>query len=79
MSDLLCENFCNEITHNIIQSNSDNISILEDNVAFNILIKSKIKILLSKFEPTISDIFDYMNKQIYPLIENSFGYYKQLK
>ena len=21
MSDLLCENFCNEITHNIIQSN----------------------------------------------------------
>ena len=78
MSDLLCEDFCNEITHNIIQSSSDNISILEDNVAFNTLIKSKIKILFSEFEQTISDIFDYMNKQIYPLIENSFGYYKKL-
>ena len=78
MSDLLCEDFCNEITHNIIQSSSDNISILEDNVAFNTLIKSKIKILFSEFEQTISDIFDYMNKQIYPLIEYSFGYYKKL-
>ena len=50
MSDLLCENFSNEITHNIIQSNSDNISILEDNVSFNTLIKPKIKILFSEFE-----------------------------
>ena len=79
MSDLLTESFCKEVTHNILQYNSDNISILEDNVAFNNLIKPKIIKILSDFEPTISEIFDYMNKQIYPIIENSFGNYKKLK
>ena len=64
MSDLLTESFCKEVTHNILQNNSDNISILEDNVAFNNLIKPKIIKILSDFEPTISEIFDYMNKQI---------------
>ena len=79
MSELLTESFCKEVTHNILQFNSDNISILEDNVAFNNLIKPKIIKILSDFEPTISEIFDYMNKQIYPIIENSFGNYKKLK
>ena len=79
MSDLLTESFCKEVIHNILQYNSDNISILEDNVAFNILINPKIIKILSDFEPTISEIFDYMNKQIYPIIETSFGNYKKFK
>ena len=79
MSELLSDSFCAEVTHNIIQFNSDNIPILEDNVAFNTLIKPKIEYILEEFEPTIRGIFDYMRAQIIPLIENSFGNYQQLK
>ena len=79
MSELFTESFCNEITNNIIQYNSDNISILEDTVAFNNLIKQKIIDVFTFFEPTILDIYDYMNSQIIPLIDNAFGYYHNLK
>ena len=79
MSELFTESFCNEITNNIIQYNSDNISILEDTVAFNNLIKQKIIDAFTFFEPTILDIYDYMNSQIKPLIDNAFGYYHNLK
>ena len=79
MSELFTESFCNEITNNIIQFNADNISILEDTVAFNTLIKQKIIDAFIFFEPTILDIYDYMNSQIIPLIENAFGDYNNLK
>ena len=79
MSELFTESFCNEITNNIIQYNSDNISILEDTVDFNNLIKQKIIDAFTFFEPTILDIYDYMNRQIKPLIDNAFGYYHNLK
>ena len=79
MSELFTESFCNEITNNIIQYNSDNISILADTVAFNNLIKQKIIDAFTFFEPTILDIYDYMNSQIKPLIDNAFGYYHNLK
>jgi hypothetical protein len=73
MSELFTESFCNEVTNNIIQFNADNISILEDTVAFNTLIKQKIIDAFIFFEPTILDIYDYMNSQIRPLIDNTFG------
>ena len=79
MSELFTESFCNEVTNNIIQFNADNISILEDTVAFNNLIKQKIIDAFIFFEPTILDIYDYMNSQIKPLIDNAFGYYHNLK
>lgn len=78
MSHLFSENFCNEVTHNIIQTNSDKISILEDDVHFNTLIKPKIEMVFSEFETIILNIFDYMNNQIIPLLINSFGKYKKL-
>ena len=79
MSQLFTKPFCDEVTHNIIQSSVDNISILEDKVPFNQLIKPKIINILSDFETTILDIFDYMTNQIYSLIDNAFGFYKNLK
>ena len=79
MSELFTESFCNEVTNNIIQFNADNISILEDTVAFNTLIKQKIIDAFIFFEPTILDIYDYMNSQIIPLIDSSFGDYYNLK
>ena len=79
MSELFTESFCNEITNNIIQYNIDNISILEDNIPFNTLIKQKIINLFVYFEPTISDIYDYMNNQIIPLIDTAFGDFQNLK
>ena len=79
MSELFTESFCNEVTNNIIQFNADNISILEDTVAFNTLIKQKIMDAFIFFEPTILDIYDYMNSQIIPLIDSSFGDYYNLK
>ena len=79
MSELFTESFCNEVTNNIIQFNADNISILEDTVAFNTLIKQKIIDAFIFFEPTILDIYDYMNSQIRPLIDNTFGDFDNLK
>ena len=79
MSELFTESFCNEVTNNIIQFNADNISILEDTVAFNTLIKKKIIDAFSFFEPTILDIYDYMLSQIMPLLDNAFGDFYNLK
>ena len=60
--------FCKQVTNNIIQSNADNISILEDIIPFSNLLKPKIKEILSDFEPTIGEIFDYMINNINPII-----------
>ena len=63
----------------IIQFNSDNISILEDITPFNILLKPKIKEILSDFEPTINNIFDNMMETIKPIIKECFGDYNLLE
>ena len=73
INEILTLPFCNQITNNIVQFNSDNIPILEDEVAFNLLLKPKIKEILSDFIPTINDIFDYMKNNIKPIINESFG------
>ena len=70
--------FCKQVTNNIIQSNSDNISILEDIIPFSNLLKPKIKEILSDFEPTIGEIFDYMVNNIKPIINESFGKFEPL-
>ena len=63
----------NNIQLEIIQFNSDNISILEDITPFNILLKLKIKEILSDFEPTINNIFDIMMETIKPIIKECLG------
>ena len=50
--------FCNQVTNNIIQYNSFNIPILEDITTFDILLKPKVKDILSDFEIIINDIYD---------------------
>ena len=78
-SELFSYSFCKEVTKYIIQDNSDNISILEDKVNFNKIIKYKIiKLLNEDFEPTIQEIFDFMCQQILSSIESCFEY-KNLK
>ena len=71
--------FCNQVTNNIIQFNSDNIPILEDIIPFKLLLLPKIKEILSDFEPTIRDIFDYMINNINPIINEAFGNFKPLE
>ena len=71
--------FCNQVTNNIIQFNSDNINILEDISLFKLLLKPKIKEILSDFEITIGDIFDYMIDSINPIISECFGNFKILE
>ncbi len=75
---LFSKSFCDEITNNIIQNNSDNINIIEDNIAFNHLIKPKVEDILSGFNKTIDYIYDNMVKKIEPIIKASFGGYENL-
>ena len=75
---LFSKSFCDEITNNIIQNNSDNINIIEDTIAFNHLIKPKVEDILSRFETTIDYIYDNMVKRIEPIIKVSFGGYENL-
>ena len=76
---LLTLPFCEQVTNNINQFNSDRIPILEDIVPFNILLKPKIIEILSDFEYTIKDIYDYMINNINPIISESFGNFKSLE
>ena len=51
---------------------------MEDVIAFNKLLKPKVEEVLSDFELTINDIYDYMICRIKPLIAESFNDYKNL-
>ena len=75
---LFSKSFCDEITNNIIQNNSDNINIIEDTIAFNHLIKPKVEDILSGFNKTIDYIYDNMVTKIQPIIKASFGGYENL-
>ena len=75
---LFSKSFCDEITNNIIQSNSDNINIIEDTLNFKYLIKPKIEDILGGFGKTIDYIYDIMVKRIEPIIKVSFGGYENL-
>ena len=75
----LLYHFVNQITYNIIQFNSDNIPILEDITPFKLLLLPKIKEILSDFEPTIRDIYDYMINSINPIINECFWNFKTLE
>ena len=75
---LFSKSFCDEITNNIIQINSDNINIIEDTIAFNHLIKPKVENVLGGFEKTIDYIYDNMVKRIEPIIKISFDGYENL-
>ena len=77
ISDLLTEQFCNEVAYRIIQDNSGK-SILEDIVDYHILIKPKIEKILSGFKQIIDNIFNYMNNKINLVIEDSLGNYQKL-
>ena len=78
MNKLLTLPFCNQVTNNIIQYNSDNIPLLEDITTFNILLKPQVEEILSDFESTINDIFDYMVNNIKLIIKESFEDFKKL-
>ena len=78
INSLFSLSFCEQITNNIVQYNSFNIPILEDIIAFNKLLKPKVEEVLSDFELTINDIYDYMICRIKPLIAESFNDYKNL-
>ena len=75
---LFSKPFCDEITNNIIQNNSDNINIIEDTIAFNKLLKPKIEDILGGFKKTIDCIYDNMVKRIGQIIKVSFDDYQNL-
>ena len=76
MNELFTLAFCKRVTNNIIQINSDNISILSDAVPFNYLLIPKIKEILSDFKPIIFEIFEYMTNNMNITIKDSLGILK---
>ena len=79
INELFSLSFCNQITDNIIQFNSDSIPIIENDCNFNNLLKPKIEEILSDFQITINDIYQYMLDNIKPIIYDSFDNFKGLK
>jgi len=79
INELLSLPFCNQVYNNIIQYRPNNISILEDDTIFSILTKPKIQEILSDFDITINDVYEYMIYNINPLIAESFGNYELLR
>ena len=79
VNELLTKGFCNQVTNDLIQSNSNKIPILENITRFESLLKPKISEILSGFDSTINDIYDMMLNNMIPIIEESFGYFKPLE
>ena len=79
INELFSLSFCKQITDNIIQFNSDSIPIIENECNFNNLLKPKIEEILSDFQITINDIYQYMLDNIKPIIYDSFDNFKGLK
>ena len=79
MNDLFTLSFCNRVTNNIKQFNSDNIPILEDIIPFKNLLRPKIQEILSDFKPTINEFFDEMKNNINSLIKETFEVFRPLE
>ena len=79
INEFLTLEFCNYVTENIIQTNSDKISILEDEIPFQLLITPKIKEILKIFEEIIQNIYKKIINRIEKDINNSFGQFVNLK
>lgn len=71
--------FCEYITENIKQINSDKITILEDDIPFKLLIIPKIKEFLDIFKDIISQIYEKIIKTIKSHIDISFRRFINLK
>ena len=79
VNDFLSKEFCDYVTNNIEQTNSDKITILEDDVPFKLLITPKIKEILSVFEEIIGKFYEKIINKINNNITDSFGKYKNLE
>ena len=63
--------FCTYVTKNTIDTNSDNISILEDDIPFKRLIILEIKEILKIFEDIIDKIFKKITNKIEETIKKT--------
>ena len=79
VNEFLTLDFCNYVTKNIKQTNSDKITILEDEIPFKLLITPKINEILKIFDNIIKDIYDLIIKNVEKDINTSFGDYKNLE
>ena len=79
VNDFLTLNFCNYVTKCIQQTNSDNITILEDEIPFQHMISDKIQEILEVFKKVIESTYIKINSQIDEYLKNSFAKYINLK
>ena len=71
--------FCNYVTNNVKQINSDNIKIREDEIPFQLLIVPKLKDILNVFEEVIESIYKKIKSRIEEYLKNAFSKYINLK
>ena len=79
VNDFLTLDFCNYITNNVKQINSDNIKIREDEIPFQLLIVPKLKDILNIFEEVIDSIYNKIKIKIEDYLKNTFAKYINLK
>ena len=79
VNELLTLDFCNYVTNNVKQINSDNITIREDEIPFKLLIVPKLKEILDVFEEVIDSIFRKIKSKIEEYLKNAFTKYINLK
>ena len=79
INDFFSLEFCNYVTNNIKQTNSDNITILKDTTPFQDLITPKITQILSIFEEIIINIYKKISDKIREIIKSSFEQFINLK
>lgn len=79
VNEFLTLDFCNYVTNNVKQINSDNIKIIEDEIPFKLLIVPKLKEILNVFEEVIDSIYKKIKGKIEEYLKNSFSKYINLK
>ena len=79
INELFTLEFCDYVTNNIKQTNSDKITILEDEIPFQLLITPKINDILNIFEEIINQIYQNIKERIKDKIKNNFEQFVNLK
>ena len=79
VNELLTLDFCNYVTNNVKQINSDNIKIREDEIPFQLLIIPRLKDILNVFEEVIESIYKKIKSKIEEYLKNAFSKYINLK
>ena len=79
ISNIFDESFCRKIANEILQYDSDEYNVFDEDIFISNLLKPKIEQFLTNFKYTTQKITNYMVGEVYLLINETFGKYENME